>query len=418
METGVTKATVLQIETIGEIVNRNKPVIVEKVERMLAAMSAVKVIQSEDDDKYANDVLVKCNATLPVIEGLRKEYTSVIDAWKTQEMTLENQVKDEIDRIRKERTRWKTEQDAEAKRKYAEIEKKKTHDLEIEKVKANLVAGMELAVAERIAQGDAAISKMFSELTLETVDQIEGKLNFEPKLKPELYNETIDGFDKFNGEIVTVEEVADIKARFKAKYTLEVMSEKYVGMVRNVQKQWKEKIPARKKQLQELAKADADTKAKLAASIAQAQLKQQEESGKALAETKAAIEKKREDTTTEAFVNSEFVAQSAKQQVAEADGVRKKIVYRFADEEALINDPMRFVQTMSSIIAHVATDKGYLGIYKRDVKSKLPKKDPTTGLMIYAEEVQGWLDWLATIKPSPTIPGLTATEQLTSVAKK
>src|SRR5947209_5089926 len=89
-----------KFESIAQTVAKNKPVIQEKIEKAIAACQLIQTIDTDEQDATANNILVKCNATLPVVEGLRKEYTSIIDEWKKSEMALESNLKKEMDRLR------------------------------------------------------------------------------------------------------------------------------------------------------------------------------------------------------------------------------------------------------------------------------------------------------------------------------
>ena len=86
MSTEITK-----FESIAGIVAVNRPVIADKIAKAIAACQLIQKIETDEQDATANFILVKCNATFPVIQNLRKEYTSLIDEWKANEMAGEKE---------------------------------------------------------------------------------------------------------------------------------------------------------------------------------------------------------------------------------------------------------------------------------------------------------------------------------------
>lgn len=416
----------ITLESIGAKIAVNDKIIDEKVTNALAALSAVKVITTPAEDEYANNVLVKCNKTLPIVEDLRKEYTSILDDFKKSKMERENKLKDEMSRVKKERDAYKSREAAEANKKRAEIERIQRHDLHLAEIKNELVATVELGIGERVAKGEVAISNLFDRAVLENVDQLDSRLSFDPTLDESFLRALIDDFDKpregrlmvkIDHTVVSKEEIEALKERAHKKFNHAFMSEKYAVLVRDIQKKWKAKIPDRKKQLEALSKANAQEAERIKAQAAETKKRNDEEIARNAQEQKAAIEKKANEANTEAITKTTFDAQVQTQSIAEQDGTRKKVVFRFTNDDELLNKPLDFVNIMSSVIAHVVTDKEFLGHFKRDRTTKFVKKDPDTGEVLYLDEVQGWLDVLASIKPTPNISGLTATERVSSIAK-
>jgi hypothetical protein len=408
----------ITFQSISELRATNRPVIEDKITRALAAMSVIKTIDTAEEDKYANDLLVKINATIPVVENLRKEYTGKVDEWKSQEMALENKLKDEASRIKKERDAFATREFNKANKAKAEIEAKQAKEKEIGRIKIEMVAGIELGIAERIAKGETAISKMFDALTIETIDQAHEAFSFLPKLPEDFYKGLVNDFNKYDAKLVTPEELADIKAKCLAapKFDYKVIAEKYVELVRELQKKWKAKLPERKQQLLKMS-VDASLAETIKAQIAETSKKDLAQINSELQEKKEAVNKDADEKKAEVTIKTSFDAQIATQGVTEQEGTRKKIVIRFTDEDKLINDNLETVQILGKVMLHVLTDKNFLGVFER-TKDKFVKKDPDSGLPIYIDEVQGWLNLLAKIKPLPTIQGLTVTEGVTSTARK
>jgi len=402
--------------SLGEVVKANRALIQDKVSRALAACSAVTKVSSEDENKFANDLLVKCNATLPVVEELRKAYTKKLDEWKAGEMQLEKQLKDEIDRIKKLRDVYEQDKHEKANAERTRIEKAQKKEHEIGRVKAELVAAVELGVGNRLLKGEEALAKLFNDLTLETIGGAEAALSFPPTLKEEFFNGLVTSFDAYDKTLLTVEEIAELKAKALKHFDYPKRAAKYVELVRDIQKTWKEKIPARKRELEEIAKADASKAEELKAQAAERSRKEELERQAQGAELAKTVGKQRDEAMIDTTVGSDFSAQMQIQRIDEAQG-RKKVVFRFVNEEQIAQEPgIVLASILSKVILHVITDKDYAGIFKRE--KLMPKRDAETGLLIYTDEVQGWLDELAKIKPTPVIQGLESREIIKTIAKK
>lgn len=411
-----TELQIIEVKTLAALAETNRPMIADKVSKALAALSKVTVIASEEDDKFANDLLVKCGNTLPVVEGLRKEYTSKLDEWKANEMRFEGQLKDEMTRVRSARNAYANERAANARKEKDRIERDKLKDQEIGRIKADMVAAVELGVAQKIDAGEKVIVKLVNGLTLATIDQ--AKTALLTAIPKALNKEFFDGLVNVDYEktLVTEEEIADLKAKALAHFDYTKQSATYVKLVSEIVQRWILKLPEKKKELEEIAKADQAKAKQLLEASKERERKEEELRKKALADKEAVVAKKNLEAKSESRISTEFKSQIQNQGIKEQDGVRKKIVYRFADEDKLINEPFALADILGKVMLHVITDKDFLGVYKRDA-NKFPKKDPATGLAIYLDEIQGWLDELAKIKPAPNIPGLVATEALSTIAK-
>lgn len=419
MEANKSTPAVIEIANIIELRKKNRAEIDESVANAITALSASITIDTEDQDKYANNVLAKCNTTLSVIEEKRKAYTRPLDAWKEQEMGPENRLRAEMERVRKQRNEFAKRNAIAVEATKKEIEKKRVHDLHIETVKADLIKAIQLGITDRVANGEKTISEMLAKTTLDTIDQMGAKLNnLDPKLDEKLFNSFIDEFSAFDVTIITNEEIVDIKKRARAKFTYPEMSAIYVKIVKEKLEEWKKRIPARKEYLKDLKTADDQKRAELTASQDAEHRKQIDDIHATFYSNKQLIEQAAADTKKEAVINTDFNAQIATQGIEEQTGTRKKVIFRFADENELINDPLKAAEILHASMCHIFTDKDWLGVYKRDSKSNLVKKDPDTGLTIYGDGIQWFLDELAKIKPTPVVPGLIATEGITTIAKK
>lgn len=390
------------------LVKNNKPVIAEKIKKAIEALTLITSVESEEQDTFANSVLVKCNATLPVVEGLRKEYTSIIDEWKKGEMALESTLKKEMDRVRTLRNDRANRIAADNRAAAEAIERTKNHDKEVARIKNQMVQDVELGVAQRINRGEQAIVGIINGMTLETFDVQAKRLDFKPALEEELFRGFLAvGYDN---TLVPYDEFKEIVDKAFIHFDFKKCNDRYVEAVLKVVAKWKATLPAKRKELEAIAKATGDAAAKLKADADAKAARAAQELSAGLASQEGAIKEKAKEAQNTAVLDAEFSAQIAAQSLKEQSGVRGVISYRLADET-----PMKVVETISRAMINVFADPAFKGIYKRD-KAGIPKRDDK-GLPEYIDPIQGWLDLLAKVKPSPEFEGVVKTEDVTTIAK-
>lgn len=402
----------ITIETVQSIAAVNRPQIAERVQKAKAALSAVKEVTNEEQDKYANDLLVKCNNTLPIIENLRKEYTSKIDAWKASEMILEKELKDEMERVRGLRNEHAQATAKANKAKEEEALKKKAHDQEVVRIKHEIVASVKLGLAERINKAEETIEQMFTHSSV--VDNVVAQIKtIKPALKEEKFMEWL--VVPFDLALVSLDEYRVISNNaFEALYVKNKAADNYLKEVNSVIAKWVAYAPEKKKELLKLESAtgeEAERLKKVAADKAEQERIDRE------AKEKAEKEKLRLETEKEVAKESlsiEFNHQVAVQSIEEQSGVRKEYYYRFADEARVIRSPEHVIQVLLNAMTAVLSDPANLGIFERG-KSNMPKRDDQ-GHIIYVDGVQYWLDELARL-PNIHIEGLIKVEKVTSIAK-
>jgi len=403
---------IITIESIGQIVTKNKPIIAEKVSKAIEALSRIQKIDDDDEaqDKLANDILAKCNATLPIVEGLRKEYTSIVDDWKKFEMQLETNLKKEMDRVRALRNERANRLAEQTRAKNAEIEKKRLKDIEIAKIKADMALSVELGISQRIIKGEEAIADMFNKLTLENFDEAVKKFDFKPALKEDFFRGLLKV--TYNKDLVSEQEFEQIDEKAFIHFDFNKCNKAYIDAVLKVIGSWKVKLPARRIELEKIAKAsgeEAERLRKQAEDRAKSDAKQREDAAKA---NELATAQKAQETKANAALDAEFSAQVATQSIETQHGTRGAISYRLKEDLK----PMQIVEIMGRSMVSVLSDPSFKGIFKRD-KAGMPKRD-ARGQAEYIDAVQCWLDLLVKVKPSPDIEGLIKTEDVITIAKK
>lgn len=398
-----------KFETIGEVVAKNRPVIQDKITKAIAACQLIQVIETDEQDTIANNTLVKCNATLPVVEGLRKEYTSIIDEWKKGEMVLEASLKKEMDRIKALRNERASKKAAEDRERAQVVEQQKRKAIEIARIKKEQVLAVQLGIMNRITEGGTKIAELFNKATLETIDAIGKQLDgIKPKLKEDMFR----GFlaVDYDQTLVPYDEFKDICEAAAEHFDYPKCDKEYQTAVLAIVADWKAKLPAKRKELESIAKGgqEAERLKKIATDRANYEAQERLKEAKANQE---ALEAKAKEEEQNAALDAEFKGQLQLQDITPMEGVRGVISYRLAIEDK----PIKIVEAMSRVILNVLANPDFKGIYKRD-KTGIPKRDER-GQAEYLDCIQDWLNLLAKIKPSPEFEGVVKVEDVTTVAK-
>jgi hypothetical protein len=398
-----------KFESITQTLAKNKPVIKDKIEKAIAAGSKIIIIETQEQDDYANNWLVKANATLPVVEGLRKEYTALVDEWKKSEMADENRLKAMMEEVRTKRNERASREAAKQREQQAAIEKEKKKAVEIARIKKEQVLAVQLGIANRITQGNEAIAKLFNALTLENFNLESKKLDgIKPKLKEDLFR----GFlaIDYDNSLISYDEFKEIVEKAYAHFDYPKCDKEYCSTVMATIAEWKAKLPAKRKELEAIAKGG--TEAERLKKIAKD--KADYETAERLKESEAnrlALEVKAKEEEQNAALDAEFKGQLQLQEIAPQEGVRGVISYRLAIEDK----PVKIMEAMSRVMLNVLADPNFKGILKRD-KAGIVKRNER-GQPEYIDAVQDWLNMLAKIKPAPEFEGVVKMEDVTTVAK-
>lgn len=409
METGL-----ITIESVSQVVAKNKPLIKEKIEKAIAALTLIQVIDTDEQDTIANNTLAKCNATLPVVEGLRKEYTSIIDDWKKAEMSLEASLKKEMDRVRALRNDRANREAKANQERQAEIDRKRIRDIEVARIKSAQVLAVELGIANRIAAGENKIAEMFNGATLETVDRLGAALD---GIKPLLKEDVFRGFVAvdYNQEIVPYDEFKTICEAAAVHFDYAKCNTEYVKAVTAIIVKWKALIPERKAVLETMAKSSKEEAERIRIEAERRAQSEATQRAKAIKEQEEAANKKAQEQSANAALDAEFKAQIAAQETAPQEGVRSVVSYRLKDEATLEAKPIKIVEILGRAMVNVLADPGFKGIFKRDKNGIVKRNDKGEGE--YIDQVQGWLDLVAKIKPAPEFEGVVKVVDVTTVAK-
>lgn len=409
-------------------VAENAPVILDKVTRAEAALSVLDVeIKSAEEDEAVEAMLFKANKTYAFVADLADAIKRPI-----QEKIIDkiNDTLKRIDpkkgsgsiyqKVKLRRDAWLVELSRQNKLKEAGIEKKRTVDLEIARIKTEMKKSLHLGIEKRVANGEEKIAEIFGTITLENIDEAPDYFSFKPLLKEEIFLSFLDV--PYNKQLVTVEEYADLKARAAAFFDYKKVNVEYVAEVEPILVKWKSKIPARKIELQQIAKASSEEADQLIKDAADREAREAKERQDNLTAATSEIEKSATIEVNKAALDGEFEAQVQSQGIEAPGQSRKTYRYRFAEEDLIFKYPARMVEIISAAMMHVVLElpsKGenalYLGPCKRS-RAGMPERDDQG--LVYLEAIDYWLKLLAKVDPRPDIPGLKLEEILTSVATK
>jgi hypothetical protein len=406
-----------KILSLSEIVKTNRPVIDDKVTRMKAALSAVKAVGDPKTDQYANDLLVKVAKGVTDIETLRKAYTGPINDWLKDQIIGENEVKAELDRVRGLRNAYAKKQADERKKEQDEIDKKKRFTEAEAVVKSRMKMSLETGITKKIADLEAYLADVFNKATLENVAAIKPMLEkIKFGLKEDYYTGLLDV--TYSDTVLTEDDFKALKKRALDYWKFEDKNKVYVEAANETRAAWIAKLPARKKELEEIAKggekaakikADAEHRATQEAELRK---REQEEQAKKIALQGQSI-------AQEGTINAEFNAQVAAQSIAApASGTRTKKLYLI--DATIEGEVTKVVKVLASLMLNVLTEpnpklEGKMTIWKRDKSGQVIFRED--GVPEYIEGVQYWLDEAAKIKRPIQIEGLYQTDSVSVAAK-
>lgn len=414
-----TQNTGAVIEKLGPAIDIYKKTFAEnreRVDRALAVGKKIISVQTEEEDQLANNYLAKANTTLSGIKTRRLASTKILDDAKAWAMGPEKELAAEMERIRALRDERARKMQAEAEAKRKEIERQKAKEMHVGQVKAAMKQSVELGVAKRLQELEASISKAFDACTLEGVDTLAKRLKIKPSLKEEFFDGLLSV--SFDSSLMTVEEFVDLKARAKAYFSFEKVNGEYIAMAEEIIEKWTKLIPAKRKELETLAKAQGEEAEKLKAKIEERRRAEEERRKEELAAQEAEIKRRAAEEEAEASLNAEFNAQVQAQEIETAgmpSGTRK--VKRFRLDPATERDFVKLSTVIGKIVLNVLSEKENDGIFKR-TRDKAIKLD-ADGRPEYVEGVQYWLDQIAKVPymTEKTIPGLILEEKVSTVAK-
>ena len=407
------------IEKLGPAIDVYKATFAENRERvdraLLIGKSITEIPPDEAQDKYANNFLVKANVTLENVKSSRLASTRILDDAKSWAMIPEKELEAEVQRItklRNARARWIQE---EADQKAQEIEMQKTYDIHRGQVKAKMKESLELGIAARLKALEDSVAKMFNEITLDKIGALDPYLKgVKPSLKEDFFDKLLTV--SFDQNIMSVEQFQGTKDAAKVHFDFAKTNAAYIDLATKTISKWAERIPAKKLELERIAKASGEEAAKLNAKAEQArkdeEARRQVEQQKRTEEIKEGAKEEEAKSTLTAMFDSHEKAQ----EIAELTGTRKTKSFRI--DPAVEADFVKLSGFLGKLVLHVSLDKeNFTGIFKKTKSGEI--KLDGEGNPEYVEGLQYWLDQMKKVKyaNSTLIPGLISTEKLGTIAK-
>lgn len=389
-------------------ITTNQALIKEKSEKALAVLASITTVDTDEQDLYANNVLVKCNATYKVIEELRKAYTSPIKTWCDGEAEAEKNLDKAMSRIKSLRNARANRIAAEDAAKKQLIEKERAFKEYEITIKQKIKTSIEVGVAKKIIELETAMAELLSRMTLDNRAEVEKMMNFTPKLKEDYFKGLF--FVQYDGVIMTQPQYEDLLNRALGYYSYQVINDKYVAEASAVLIKYKAGIAPRFAQLQKIAKGDTLAQ-KQSESIAAQEKESREAAASKLLES---IESGIQNDTQEEILKNEFDAQLQTQSIATQAGGRKKTTFRLSAE--VEKDMMKLSSMIAKLVLNTMLEPETKGIYERDAQ-KFPKMDEK-GNPIYVAGIKYWLDMMEKVSYAGTIEGLIKTEEVITIARK
>lgn len=395
------------------------PIIKDSCNKAVIALSKVQEITTDEQDVYANNLLVKVRTTYNEKSAMRLAITKPLDELKEVLMAPEKTISTDAGakdshylRVKKERDKYATEKKRKADEEKARI--KLVQDIADEK--ARIRAAIEMSIGNGLANmlavtGDWCATA-WGKLTLENIDEMKAKLSAVPVLKEASYSAWYA--IPYNTSLVNTEAFAEI-----AKAVSQDPDHGYNGAnsyfsqhCAVLLKEWADKLPAKKQELENLKRLEAENAAE-----AERQRAAAAEKSKQMAEEQAArLKKEAEEKQTAALqaqqdaqMNNAFQAQVAEQSIEESTGTRTSFVATLACPEQDI------VSTIAEVFYHCMLHPKYEGIIKRDKKTGDLQHDES-GRPVYVE----WLEKILTFYANNcehTVGGLKITQKVSSTAR-
>jgi len=371
---------------------------------MLSKFSKPFTTQAEHDE--AVSVLAQIKPVMEKIELRRKEITGSFDELKQVMMTPEKAIKASFETAKAYCDAWNQKLADDVKKQKAEIEKKRQADLEAIEIKAALTRKIEMFIANKVVSVDGAMIDFFTKITLANFDACNTAINASPALKQTDY----DGF--FTGIPTPAhcndERLQQVIDEVKAGYPFATVSQMYSDEMLKKMQPWRDKMPAKKAELESLSKqSEADQKV-AAAKAAEAAAEAAEAAAKAAEAEKAAKEAELEKTANNEKLGAEFTAQIQTQTIAAPTNVRTSKRAKFICEEK--DMPVVLTELIFTCITHPK----HPGIYDKDKKGNI--KTDTDGSPLYADWIESMLKFYAT-NCKPAITGLQVDDKVSTIAK-
>ena len=405
--------------TVAEKAKQMFPVISDKANRGVLALSKITKIETDEEDAIANNLLVKVRVTIegskdpegnkiPGIEAMRKEVTGKLDELKSLLILPENRLKAEAERVKGLRNKYANEKEARRQEEAKKVAEEQARKDAMVKVKAEIKDKLTDLIVEKTKALGQTISAHVSAMNLDNWDEMEKKFNLSPKLAVDSWAKC---FDQPRNPLISEAVFAALIEEAKAEEPYEKHNSLYIQYAQPVVDQWKQDLPERKAKLieiKELEERDAMKAAIKKRQMAEEAEKKQKEEAERLQKQEEERKEEQEREKNEQLLKNEFESHVITQQAAPQKNIRKKRVAIIKCEDS------RIVQVWAKILFACYSNPKFKGHLKR-TKEGLPIFDENQ-VPEYEAWAQKLLDFVAA-ETSTDIEGVEFKEIISTVSK-
>lgn len=387
---------------IGQGIGESVQSIIDKTGRASAALSAIKVIKTDEQDEDAKKLLVKVRNTFQSVQAMRKEITDPLDSIKSELIEFEKKIStakasdSEYQRVKKLRDQYASYKEEQARKEQARIQREKDIRIHEAEIKSSMQLAVEEEAAKLLEMGMNHLNGILLKLTVDNFELEMAKLNYKPTLKHEVFLGWLDV--DYNKDLISNEQFDAIKQAAAEHFDFDKVASTYSDSAVSLLNEFKN-VTAKERltklvEIEELRKvnehkaAEAEKKAEEHEKLRREEEKRIHERQKELA-----LEKVKESRAEE-MLDAEFESQVQIQQIESQKGVRRKISYAIDPE--FEKNKVKVIDVMMKVITHVMASTDFKGIHKRD-SSGFPKLDDK-GNAQYVDGIDYWLKEMSKLK--------------------
>jgi hypothetical protein len=408
------------IKRVMETAIVNRKIIDEKklkasatIEAILKKITLIKIGDTKTDE-YVEKAIVAINNVLVDMEKLRKEYTATVRNWLTEEITPENELKLQLQKLRDLRNDLAKRTREEHDKRQKEIDAQKNKELYEHEVKKDMRFNFDKGIIDKVVAFDKSIADHFKNLTVANAAKMKSQFEaLEPKLKEDVFQSWFTV--AYDSTKMTAQEYDALVVRAKTFWKYDEINAKYVNEAKGILKKYIDSIPQRVKELSLMAAGGPEgERVKKIVSEREAAESKEFAQGVQTKINQAATAANEE--ARGATMSTEFKAQAGSQKKTNSTASTREDVFFVLDNPL---DTLQVSTVIGSIIihtiAHKTAEQKAKMIVLHDADGK-PKKD-ADGNPMYTPGVQFWLDIAATFGHTPDIKGLTKRFKVRAINK-
>jgi len=327
METTAT-TTAIAVKEVQEIISKAPQILSENIASVDKAKAVGENLldlvkkdgMSDLLDNQLSEYQSKVKTTIKVMNERRKGFTQLVDRFKKEFTTLESALDPMFNQVQSIRDSYAQKKIAEQREKERIAEMNRKRELELVELRRQISIQLKGFLVDYISTVKNGLNEMFEGYTLETISSADIAIKGTSEILP-------DGFLNrkkivFGNNILTPDEIT---AEIRATKTPDLLSDfnaEFKQAIASEKRSLIDKLPSKKSELEEIAKAGAEEKKKLEA---EAQNRKDEESARIRLEEEDAKAKASEEATITASGESAnaMVTAQAEMSFSEAPKVKE-----------------------------------------------------------------------------------------------